>query len=667
MNRKRVTAIVLAGTLICSPIFSIADGIIAHAADNRFNGEEWYDQIETVEINREPAHATFTPYEDAGQALAAEQTVFDSVDETSSPYYQTLNGDWSFKFAQRPADREKQVFGGEETAAYEENWDTEGWDTIKVPSTIQAQRDENGDFKYEKPLYVNQIYPWANYEAVDYNTNGTNKPVAPTVNNSVGQYKRTFTVPEDWDGRQVFVSFQGVESAFYLYINGQRVGYAEDSYTVDEFNITDYLQPGENTIAVEVYRWSTGSYLENQDFIRLSGIFRDVYLYSKNDVELRDRWDAYAAAALEGKDKIDSADQAEIDAAAATMKAAREALVSLTGLKDAYEKYSAYDPAVYTEESYQAMKTALADAENVLADPAASNEDVTAAIDALEKAEAGIVTVTDAYRAELLQLVQAFEAKNEEDYSAASWTAYETLAEEARVLMNDPDAAAEDMKDMIDELAAVEEALVYTAGLRDAAAGYADKDQVNYTVDSWKPVEEARVLMRRTLDPGDPVSQTEVDEALKALEAAELIDVSELKQIIAEAEKAQKEDYEEDAWNTLQGLITKIKEEVLVSGTAEEVEKATADLSAALADVKDDEPEEPDKPDPLPPEEIPGGGTGSNGSGQGGADGGHAGSGSGAGSATKTGDQTAGILWISVAGLLLAAAAAAVAARKIRS
>ncbi len=162
--------------------------------------------------------------------------------------------------------------------------------------------------------------------------------------------------------------------------------------------------------------------------------------YAKNS------WDAYAAAALEGKDKI--------------------------------------DPAVYTEERFQAMKTALADAENVLADPAASNEDVTAAIDALEKAEAGLVTVTDAYRAELLRLVQAFEAKNEEDYSAASWTAYETLAEEARVLMNDPDAAAEDMKDMRDELAAAEEALIYTAGLRDAVAGYADKDQVNYTVDS---------------------------------------------------------------------------------------------------------------------------------------------------------------------------------------
>lgn len=79
-----------------------------------------------------------------------------------------------------------------------------------------------------------------------------------------------------------------MESAFYLYINGERVGYAEDSYTADEFNITPYLQEGTNTIAVEVYRWSTGSYLENQDFIRLSGIFRDVYLYSKADVEIRD-------------------------------------------------------------------------------------------------------------------------------------------------------------------------------------------------------------------------------------------------------------------------------------------------------------------------------------------------------------------------------------------
>ena len=158
---------------------------------------------------------------------------------------------------------------------------------MKEEATLYDQiliKDADGNFKYEKPIYVNQRYPWQNYENVSLGANVT----APTVNNSVGQYKRTFTVPSDWDGRDVFVSFEGVESAFYLYVNGQRVGYGEDSYTTDEFNITSYLKKGENTIAVEVYRWSTGSYLENQDFIRMSGIFRDVNLYSKAKVEMRD-------------------------------------------------------------------------------------------------------------------------------------------------------------------------------------------------------------------------------------------------------------------------------------------------------------------------------------------------------------------------------------------
>lgn len=121
---------------------------------------------------------------------------------------------------------------------YVENWDTSGWDDIKVPSSIQTIKDADGNFKYEKPIYVNQRYPWQNYENVSLGANVT----APTVNNSVGQYKRTFTVPSDWDGRDVFVSFEGVESAFYLYVNGQRVGYGEDSYTTDEFNITSYLK-----------------------------------------------------------------------------------------------------------------------------------------------------------------------------------------------------------------------------------------------------------------------------------------------------------------------------------------------------------------------------------------------------------------------------------------
>lgn len=285
-NTKRFTSLLLASTLVLS-VVDLGSVKFVKAVDTQFAGEEWYDQISTIEVNRESARSTFTPYETIEKALKHEKSALDNLDETGSKWYQSLNGTWDFKWAEKPAERENDL-RGDEAKNYKEDWNTEGWDKIEVPSNIQTQRDENGDFKYDTPIYTNQTYPWANYESVNYNTNGKNKPVAPTVKNSVGQYKRTFVLPEDWDGRQTFVSFQGVESAFYLYINGQRVGYAEDSYTADEFNITEYLKPGENTIAVEVYRWSTGSYLENQDFIRLSGIFRDVFLYSKSDVEIRD-------------------------------------------------------------------------------------------------------------------------------------------------------------------------------------------------------------------------------------------------------------------------------------------------------------------------------------------------------------------------------------------
>ena len=165
-------------------------------------------------------------------------------------------------------------------------------DAISVLSSVEVQTDENGDFKYATPIYVNQRYPWGNYESVDYSAAMGDNATAPTVKNGVAHFQRIFDVAEEWmqEGRQVYISFQGVESAFYLYINGQRVGYVEDSYTADDFNITPYLNLDgkDNVISVQVYRWSIGSYLENQDMIRLSGIFRDVYLYSKADVEIRD-------------------------------------------------------------------------------------------------------------------------------------------------------------------------------------------------------------------------------------------------------------------------------------------------------------------------------------------------------------------------------------------
>ncbi|WP_434784692.1 glycoside hydrolase family 2 TIM barrel-domain containing protein, partial [Thomasclavelia cocleata] len=263
-----------------------ASGQILVSAASPYEGEAWYDELEIVEENREYARSNFIPYHDAKVGMDNEKSTL-SKDPSKSNYYSSLNGEWDFKFAQNPADRLTDP--DDDTI----NWSSEGWDKINVPSNIQTIRNEDGSFKYEPPIYSNTRYPWQNFESVELNASNAH---APTVNNSVGHYQRKFKISDNWDGRQVFVSFQGVESAFYLYVNGQKVGYGEDSYTADDYNITPYLNTNadgsiagqENTISLQVYRWSTGSYLENQDFIRMSGIFRDVYLYSKDTVELRD-------------------------------------------------------------------------------------------------------------------------------------------------------------------------------------------------------------------------------------------------------------------------------------------------------------------------------------------------------------------------------------------
>ncbi|MEY8676585.1 glycoside hydrolase family 2 TIM barrel-domain containing protein [Thomasclavelia cocleata] len=263
-----------------------ASGQILVSAVSPYEGEAWYDELEIVEENREYARSNFIPYHDAKVGMDNEKSTL-SKDPSKSNYYSSLNGEWDFKFAQNPADRLTDP--DDDTI----NWSSEGWDKINVPSNIQTIRNEDGSFKYEPPIYSNTRYPWQNFESVELNASNAH---APTVNNSVGHYQRKFKISDNWDGRQVFVSFQGVESAFYLYVNGQKVGYGEDSYTADDYNITPYLNTNadgsiagqENTISLQVYRWSTGSYLENQDFIRMSGIFRDVYLYSKDTVELRD-------------------------------------------------------------------------------------------------------------------------------------------------------------------------------------------------------------------------------------------------------------------------------------------------------------------------------------------------------------------------------------------
>ena len=157
-------------------------------------------------------------------------------------------------------------------------WKTEfddtTWGTIPVPSNVEMYG--NGI-----PIYTNVRYPWRAQP---------NPPFVPgdDPNNTVNSYRRTFDLPRDWSGRRVFLTFDGVNSFFTVWINGQKVGMGKDSRTPVEFDVTPYLKPGQNLVAVENFRWCDGSYLEDQDFWRLSGIFRDVYLWSPAAVHVRD-------------------------------------------------------------------------------------------------------------------------------------------------------------------------------------------------------------------------------------------------------------------------------------------------------------------------------------------------------------------------------------------
>ena len=184
-----------------------------------------------------------------------------------------LNGDWKFHFSLTPETRPVDFF--------KPGFDVSEWDTIKVPSTLELQG-------YGTPLYSGWEYPFK----VDPPYVTKEPPREKTTyleRNPVGSYVREFELPEGWlDESQVFVRLNGVASAFYLYVNGEKVGYAEDSFSPDEFNLTKYLKPGTNLIAVEVYKYCDGSYLEDQDFFRFSGIFRDVVLFRTPDVAVRD-------------------------------------------------------------------------------------------------------------------------------------------------------------------------------------------------------------------------------------------------------------------------------------------------------------------------------------------------------------------------------------------
>ncbi|MEU5155674.1 glycoside hydrolase family 2 TIM barrel-domain containing protein [Glycomyces sp. NPDC021274] len=241
---------------------TVADEVTAAWTDPPNGHPEWNNNIGIFQVGSEPAHATFMPYADLQQALNADRTV--------SPHRLGLDGDWRFQHADRPADRD--------TEFWRTDRDDSDWDTMPVPSNWQLPG-------YDFPIYTNVTYPW-------WGANGQNEnaqpPFAPTRFNPVGQYRRTFTLPSNWQGRRVHLHFEGVKSGFYLWVNGTKVGYREGSFTPSEFDITDHVLTGSNLIAVEVYRFPDGDWMEDQDMIRLSGIFRPVYLYSLPTVHLRD-------------------------------------------------------------------------------------------------------------------------------------------------------------------------------------------------------------------------------------------------------------------------------------------------------------------------------------------------------------------------------------------
>jgi len=197
--------------------------------------------------NREAPHATMISFPSELTALEA--------DRTTSPNYLSLNGMWKFNFVKSPDERPYWFF--------KDDYDIRDWDEIEVPSNWQMKG-------YDVPLYVNIGYPFK-----------MNPPYIHHEWNPVGSYKRSFKVPADWTGKEVFLHFGAVSSAFYVWVNEQLVGYSEDSKVPAEFNITKYLKKGNNSLAVEVYRWSDGSYLEDQDFWRLSGIQRTVFLHAR--------------------------------------------------------------------------------------------------------------------------------------------------------------------------------------------------------------------------------------------------------------------------------------------------------------------------------------------------------------------------------------------------
>ncbi len=242
-------------------LFAFATIVATSSCKNNYKNEPFdektprdWENPAVSEINREAPRAYYIPYASVDQAM--------QNDIWKSSNIQTLNGIWQFNLSHTPYVRPFYFF--------KDDYNISDWTTIKVPGNWEMQG-------FDVPIYVNVQYPHA-----------ATPPTIQKHYNPVGSYKRTFTIPDNWSGQDIYLHFGAVSSAMYVWVNEQQVGYSEDSKTPAEFNISKYLKKGENSLAVEVYRWSDGSYLEDQDFWRMSGITRDVFLMARNPQHIRD-------------------------------------------------------------------------------------------------------------------------------------------------------------------------------------------------------------------------------------------------------------------------------------------------------------------------------------------------------------------------------------------
>ena len=256
-RRQRLRLAALCAALAC-PMFAPAPLLAAPSG-----APDWENEA-VFRINKEAPRAAKMPFPRASDALTEKRE--------ASPWHQSLNGTWQLHWSPTPEGMPK---GFEQPG-----FDASAWGSIPVPANVEMHG-------HGTAIYTNVTYPF-HRDAPRVMGEPRRDWTTFAERNPVSCYRRTFTVPADWKGRQTFVVFNGVASAFRLWVNGKEVGYSQDSRTPAEFNLTPYLQPGENTLALAAYRYSDGAYLEDQDFWRLSGIFRDVYLWSAAPLDIRD-------------------------------------------------------------------------------------------------------------------------------------------------------------------------------------------------------------------------------------------------------------------------------------------------------------------------------------------------------------------------------------------